>query len=189
VIDPSSTREVAAYGWDRQMTPYRIAFAAGAAWVTDATNDRVLRLEMTTGGLQVTEVAVGDQPTDIIATATGELWVRESRARTISSIDTAGRVVAERYQWDGSLLAADGDSVWTASVGRLIRLDPHRLAMGLSVAQGERINVDASAVVVDDHGIWVATRESAAGRRETRRRRREPQVREGFPGIGDGVAT
>ena len=159
VIDRAQNREVASYGWDRQMTPYDIAFTAGAAWVTDATNDRVLRLEMTAGGLRVDEVAVGDQPTDIVATSTGDLWVRESQAGTISRVDTARLVVAERYQWSGTLLAADGDSVWSASDGRLIQLAPRNLAVGQSVAQGARLNVDASAVAVDAHGLWVATRD------------------------------
>jgi hypothetical protein len=40
-----------------------------------------------------------------------------------------------------------------------VRLAPSLLAAGQSVAQGDRIIVDASAVAVDDHGIWVATRD------------------------------
>ena len=159
VIDREQNREVASYGWDRLMTPSGIAFTAGAAWVTDATNDRVLRLEMTTGGLRVDEVAVGDQPTDIIATPAGELWLLESQAGTISRVDTTRLAVAERHQWSGTLLAADGDSIWTTSGGLLVRLAPSLLAAGQSVAQGDRIMVDASAVAVDDHGIWVATRD------------------------------
>lgn len=37
--------------------------------------------------------------------------------------------------------------------------ESRNLAVGLSVAQGARLNVDASAVAVDAHGLWVATRD------------------------------
>jgi hypothetical protein len=160
VIDPSSDRAVTGHGGDGSVTPGGFAFTTDAAWVTDSANDRVLRLALVAGQLAIATVATGDQPTDIVATRSGDVWVRESGAGTIARIETATLQIAERHQWSGALLAPANDtSLWASSGLQLVELDPRALAVGQSVAQGERIVVDAVRVVDDGESLWIATRD------------------------------
>ena len=161
VIDPRSNQPVTGYGADGSLDPRGVVFVNGVAWITDAANNRVLRLRMIAGALRVDEVDVGDTPSDIVATGDGSLWVREEGAGTIARIDTTQLVVAERHQWSGALLAAAGDEeIWSIdATQRLVALTPRHLAVGLSVAQGARLTIDPVDVVVDGDVFWVATRD------------------------------
>jgi streptogramin lyase len=166
-IDPASGQAVAGYNGVGAIAARGIAFVDGDAWIADAANDRVVRLQLVGRELKTTTVATGDQPTEIIATGNGELWVREAGAGMIARIDTDRLTVAERHVWTGELFAADGDdSIWAADGGRLVSLTPSALAVGQSVALGARIDADATSVVVDDRFIWVATRDGHLQRYE-----------------------
>jgi streptogramin lyase len=167
VIDPASGQPVAGHNGVGAIAARGIAFVDGAAWIADGANDRVVRLQLVGSQLQTNTVATGDQPSEIIATGNGELWVREAGAGMIARIDTDRLTVAERHVWTGELLAADGDdSIWAADGGRLVSLTPSALAVGQSVALGARVDADATSVVVDDRFIWVATRDGHLHRYE-----------------------
>jgi DNA-binding beta-propeller fold protein YncE len=161
-IDPASNRIDASFGWIQPFGPYDMTFTGDTAWVTSSGADEVLRLRFSGSHLAVSPVRVGHQPTDVVATADGTVWVWNSLDGTISGIDPkAGRVRAT-YPWRTGLLAGDGHFVWADGGGQLVQLTPDLLAQGVSVAEGARIPVKAISAVPDDLGVWVASSNSLA---------------------------
>jgi hypothetical protein len=159
-IDPTSGQPIGGHAGDGTIAPRGIAFAGGATWITDAANDRVVRMQLIGDRVQSESVAVGDEPQEIVVTGNNELWVREAGDGTIARIDTERLVVAQRHTWTGALFAPDGaDAIWAADGGRIVSLTPRALAVGQSVALGARLDVDAAAVAVANDVIWVATRD------------------------------
>jgi DNA-binding beta-propeller fold protein YncE len=165
-IDPATNRVVFSYGWDARprFAPYRIAFSRDAAWVTD-TAGRVLRFEPTTTGVAVaSSPPLGGQATDIVVLSDGSVWVRLDLTERIAHIDPVTLQVTATRPWAGSLFAADADTIWTTDGDRLIQLNPSALASGVSVAEGARLPVHATAVAVDTDGIWVAMQDGGMAR-------------------------
>jgi YVTN family beta-propeller protein len=73
--------------------PTAIASGAGALWVSDAANDRVLRLDPRTHRIE-DRIPVGRDPGGLVATPHG-VWVVNTGSRTVSEIDPgSGMVVA-----------------------------------------------------------------------------------------------
>ncbi len=122
-----------------------LAFANGDAWVTSTAANEVVKLHLDDNRLVLSAYPVGAQPTDIIATSSGALWVRETDDRTLARIDPNTGSVVDRVSWTGPLLAAAGnDAIWTTEpepAGRLVQLNPASLHQGVSVSLGARLRV------------------------------------------------
>lgn len=166
IVDARRNHVIATYGWDAgpAVSPYRAAATGDAIWVTDATG-HLLKFSTNRNGnpMEVTWDLDG-QPTDIVALSDGSIWVWRSQKQLLSRVDPERGIVTNSYSWCCGLFAADGDQIWTSDGDRLIELNPELLAEGLSVAEGARLPVHATAVVPDHDGLWVAAEDNAVQR-------------------------
>lgn len=167
IVDATTNRIVATYGWDSgpaRVSPVRAAATAGAIWITDA-GGHLLEFSQNDRGSAVEQTwNLDGQPTDVVATADGALWVWRSQKQLLSRFDPEKGEVTASYQWCCGLFAADGTDVWVSDLDRLIELRPDLLAQGLSVAEGDRLPVRAAVVVPDRDGLWVAVRDGGLQR-------------------------
>jgi hypothetical protein len=184
VIDPTSNRVVAAYGYQNPVVSAdAIAFSDGAAWVSSGS--ALLRIEVQGERLIVDRVVVGGVLRGVVATSDGTLWVQSDPAPSpgpfsapsltgrIVRVDPRARRVADSFRWTGNLLDAAKDRIWASQVvwerstprTRLVELDPDRLAGGLSQALGTRTPLDAPYARyadADENGIWSGGRDGIA---------------------------
>jgi hypothetical protein len=165
IVDPAHSRIIATYGWEAgpAVAPYRAVATREAVWVTDTAGHL---LEFRTGGAPAAPRRwdVDGQPTDLAALEDGSVWVWRSEKQLLSRFDPAAGAVTTSHSWCCGLLAADGRGIWTSDGERLVELRPDLLGEGLSVAEGTRLPVAASAVVADGDGLWVATRDRSVQR-------------------------
>lgn len=153
VVDPARREVVAIH----EEGGYDVAFAAGHAWVSAPTTDEVLRLTVDPAGtLDVERVRVGRQPTNLVATGDGEIWVTESLAGTVSRIDAIALQAVERVPWDGSVLAASSRGLWAWRVSRpaeLVNVDPRDPS-----SPYETVTITGRPAAVEDVGeLWVGS--------------------------------
>lgn len=146
IVDARRNHVIAAYGWDAEpaVAPYRAAATADAIWVADATG-HVLKFSTNPKVAEVTTWDLDGQPTDIVALGDGSIWVWQSQEQLLSRFDPERGVVTDSYSWCCGLFAADGDKIWTSDGDRLIELSPQLLAQGISVSEGTRLPVHATA--------------------------------------------
>jgi hypothetical protein len=163
VVDATTGTLVDTFGWIRHapqyepMSTYDLAVLDGDAWVSDATGDRVFRLRLLGDRIEATPVPTGTQPTDVVTTDDGEVWVVESQDRTIARIDPRTMTVAERNDWRGGLLAWDRSTrtVWSNTDGWVQELigfrtgDPQHTLPHAAVLD---LITDPTTVWVREHG-------------------------------------
>ncbi len=162
-IDAQTGDIIRSYGYAEGFSPYDLAVMDDdSVWVSDASGDRVLHLVTDVDGADA-EVPVAGQPTDIVIARDGRIWVKQSLLGTVSGVDPVANEVVATNAWTGGLLAASVDgAVWTTDGDRLVQLAPDLLATGASAALGVRIEIKATAVAVDDSGLWVGGPEGVA---------------------------
>jgi hypothetical protein len=144
--------------------PYDLAVVGGSAWLTFTSRGVVDRLEVADSRLTVTAtVAVPDEPTDVVSTQDGSLWVGAHRSGSIHEMSTGSspRVISS-YDWSGRLLAPDRPgSLWTSDADRrIVTLTPAGLECCVSASLGDRVQLPGqpSALATDGRGgVYVAT--------------------------------
>ena len=106
-------------------SPCGIADAAGALWVSDAADARLLRIDPVTHAF--TKAAqLDDKPCEITA-AFGSLWIVTQSGRLDRVDPTSGHVIARIPVGDTSYQAiAAGDAIWVSNHGdgTVMRVDP-----------------------------------------------------------------
>ena len=173
VVDPERRQVVAVH----EEGGYDIAFAAGYAWVSAPTTDEVLRLGLgPAGALDIERVEVGRQPSNLVATGDGAIWVTESLAGTIARIDTNTLDVVERVSWDGAVLAASSRGAWAWRASRpdeLVNIDPSDPS-----SPYETVTVTGTPGAVEDvGGLWVSASAGVSYWRPTAQRSGQPDAR------------
>ena len=97
--------------------PTAVAVAAGAVWITDGFNDRVVPLDIATGRL-LAPVRVGRGASGIAAGA-GAVWVANTLDGTLSRLDPATRRVVATIEVGGAPrgVAVGAGAVWVTAHG------------------------------------------------------------------------
>jgi len=109
-------------------TPLGVATAAGSVWVADYDSNLVVQVDAQSGVVRA-QVAVGNGPSAIAATPTGDaVWVVNSRDGTVSRIDTTTAIVTTTITVgaDPGGIAVGPGGVWVAvsSTSAIVRIDP-----------------------------------------------------------------
>ncbi len=116
-----------------------IALGAGAAWVTDALDDAVMRIDASTGTVR-DRIPVGRRPTGVTVGA-GAVWVANNGDGTVSRVDPRTAQVTDTIEIGASpqdILFADG-RVWVSVRPR--RVEPEE-APGGTIRMETTIDVD-----------------------------------------------
>ena len=152
-VDPTGSRS-----WSNTHQAFNgVAFLAGKAWAT--TGSQVWVLDVSHHLTSTSTIVLPGATTQkgIVATQSGQLWVRV--AKSWLRIDPATNRVVDAVHWDGPMLgAAGGEAVWTSDGPRLVALSPALLHQGQSVAEGTRIVVPGLVEAVapsSDAGLFV----------------------------------
>jgi streptogramin lyase len=148
-IDVASQAEAGRLATDAPVTD--IAFAAGDAWIPDASRSAVLRIDPASG-LVLARVSV-PSPTSVTAGA-GAVWALSPQARLVSRIDPASNLVTPiRLDDVPGQVAIAGGSVWVShpTAGSLSRIDPARDAVAARVEVGS----GPLLIAADGDGLWV----------------------------------
>jgi peptide/nickel transport system substrate-binding protein len=135
--------------------PTAMSSGAGALWVTDAANSRVLKLDPESDRVE-DQIPVGNDPVAIVATPDA-VWVANSGSGTVSRISpTAGAVVDNIAVGNvPAAIAAGSDAIWVAdaSDGSLRRID----ARSDSVVATVELAQPLSGVAVGLDAVWVTS--------------------------------
>jgi YVTN family beta-propeller protein len=152
-IDAASRR--VSERFDVGNNPTAIAVGAGAAWVTDSTDNTLIRIAPAGDGAVMDTIAMGNGPGAIAASETA-VWVANSRDGNVSRIDPATRAVDAVIKV-GQLpsgLAVGAGAVWVANSlsGTVSRIDPrtNRVTQTIHVGGAPR------AVAVAAGHLWVS---------------------------------
>jgi hypothetical protein len=155
-IDPATAEVGATYPVPGYAAPHGLVAAFGSVWL--GGNQQIVRLDQATGQTQAT---IPGDAADLVAT-TDTVWAR--RGTELVAIDPATSTVGSILEGvpGGSILAADGRSIWAAGI-TLVRLDPETgvVASGEISTSGD----PAAAVLVAFGGTWVAAQQVAGGPR------------------------
>jgi ABC-type transport system substrate-binding protein/DNA-binding SARP family transcriptional activator/streptogramin lyase len=132
--------------------PGGVAYGAGATWVTDTADDRLLRVDP--AGRVVDRIPVGRGPAGV-ATGDGQVWVANQLDGTVSEVNpAAGVVVAKIGVGNGPVAVASGyGSVWVANVtdSTLSRIDPGSGRDAATIPLGST----PTGVAAGEGGVWV----------------------------------
>jgi ABC-type transport system substrate-binding protein/DNA-binding SARP family transcriptional activator len=135
--------------------PTAIAVGAGALWVTDASNDRVMKIDPESWRVE-DQIPVGRGPSAIVATRDAT-WVANTGSGTISEINaTSGTVVATvRVGSAPTSITAGAGAIWVADArdGSLRRIDPRRAAVVATIELAQPLD----DVAVGPGAVWVSS--------------------------------
>jgi peptide/nickel transport system substrate-binding protein len=94
--------------------PTAVALNAAGAWIADAGDDRVVRLDVDTNAI-AGATPVGEDP-DALLAAPDALWVANGRGGTVMRLDARSGKVTKTIRLGGTpdALAAAGGNVWAA---------------------------------------------------------------------------
>ncbi|HYS33127.1 MAG TPA: BTAD domain-containing putative transcriptional regulator [Streptosporangiaceae bacterium] len=138
--------------------PGGVADGAGSAWITDTSDDMLLRANV--GGRVLDRIPVGPGPAGVVVGG-GEVWVANQLDGTVSEVNPAsGTVVATIRVGNGSAaIAAAFGSVWVANVtdGTISRIDAASGQVSATIPLGSA----PAGLASGSRGIWAAT---SAGR-------------------------
>jgi ABC-type transport system substrate-binding protein/DNA-binding SARP family transcriptional activator/streptogramin lyase len=150
VLDAKHVRAVITGGGE----PGGIAYGAGAVWVTDTADDRLLRIDP--DRRTVDRIPVGHRPTGV-AVGGGQVWVVNQLDRNVSEINPrALRQVGTVQVGNGASAIAFGHgSVWVANATdySLSRIDPGRAKVVATVP----LAGVPGGVASGREGMWVAS--------------------------------
>ncbi|MBA2360258.1 MAG: winged helix-turn-helix domain-containing protein, partial [Actinobacteria bacterium] len=148
-IAPRSGRSLATV--ETGDNPTALAYGAGAAWVTDAVNNTVTRIDRT-GATQ--RIEVGSRPT-AIAVGAGAVWVANALDDTVVRLDPFTRTVEATIPVGRapSGLAVTAGVLWVANSGdgTVSRIDPATN----EVAKTVRVGGSAAGIASAAGSIWV----------------------------------
>jgi len=137
--------------------PSGLAYGAGAAWITDSSDDLLLRVD--SAHQVIDRIPVGRGPAGVTVYG-GQVWVANEFDGTVSEISpAAGIVVATIQVGNGPEAVASGyGSVWVANVTdhTLSRIDQ---ASGRVVATIP-LGGPPAGLAAGDRGIWVTSAET-----------------------------
>jgi ABC-type transport system substrate-binding protein/DNA-binding SARP family transcriptional activator len=137
--------------------PNGVAYGAGSVWVTDGSDDLLLRVDR--AGQVVDRIPVGRDPTGV-AFGAGEVWVANDLDGTVSEVNpAAGTVVSLIQVGNGPGPVAFGyGSVWVANVtdGTLVRINPGSGQITATVPLGSA----PAGLAAGAHAIWVTSPQS-----------------------------
>jgi hypothetical protein len=104
---------------------------------------------------EIERIPVTGSPTNLVLTTGGDLWVNDGDV--ISRIDWGAGGAVDQQPWSGALLAPSmTGGIWAVDGDRVVDLAPENLSVGVSVAEGDRYTVDATAVFETAFGLFVA---------------------------------
>jgi YVTN family beta-propeller protein len=137
--------------------PGGVASGAGAAWITDSADDRLLRVD--SAGQVVDRIPVGRGPAGVTV-AGGEVWVANEFDGTVSEVNpAAGTVVATvRVGIGPDAITSGFGSVWAANVtsNTLSRIDQVSGHVVATIPLGSA----PARLAAGDGGIWVTSTET-----------------------------
>lgn len=136
-------------------SPLRLAVGGGGLWESSATNGSLRRIDLSTmrvGG----SILVGRGPAGVTV-AGGLVWVANSRAGTVSTVDTTTQVVVGEQISVGSRpggIDAGTNTVWVATTGDDAVT---RIALASGAPEGAPVEVgpEPGAVAVGESAVWV----------------------------------
>jgi peptide/nickel transport system substrate-binding protein len=138
--------------------PAGVSIGAGSVWVSDAANDRLLRLDPQTHRV-VDRIPVGHSPSAIVANTQG-VWVANTGSRTVSEVNPrSGTVVATVPVGNAPVAVAfAAGAVWVAdaSDGTLIRIDPAKAAVVATIQLGQPLSDVAAGL----GAVWASSASS-----------------------------
>ena len=138
--------------------PAGMAVGAGALWVSDAANDRVLRLDAQTHRIE-DRIPVGRNPSGIVASS-GSVWVANTGGRTVSEIrPESGTVVATVPVGNAPTAIAYGaGAIWVAdaSDGTVTRIDPLTATAVATIQLGQPL----TDIAVGLGAVWASSASS-----------------------------
>ncbi len=154
VIEADGNR-VIRRGIGTHAAPLRLAVGGGGLWESSASNGSLRRIDLSTlrvgGGILVGRGPAG------VTVAGGLVWVANSRAGTVSTVDTTTQVVVGEQIAVGSRpggIDAGTSTVWVALTGEgaVARID-----LGSGEKEGSVIAVgpEPGAVAVGESAVWV----------------------------------
>jgi hypothetical protein len=123
--------------------------------VTQPAGSTVVVLEGGASGVvEVARIAVDGEPTDVVLTLGGELWVRAGR--TLTQLDpTTGSTVGAPIQWAGPLLAPSASGgIWTMDGVGIVDLHPDAPPPCVSCETGS-LQPTATLAVETPDGLYV----------------------------------
>jgi YVTN family beta-propeller protein len=134
--------------------PAGLAYGAGAAWITDSSDDLLLRVN--SAHQVVDRIPVGRGPSGVTV-AGGEVWVANEFDGTVSEVNpAAGTVVATITVGNGPEEITSGyGSVWVANLTdyTLSRIDQASGNIVATIPLGSA----PTGLAAGDHGIWVTS--------------------------------
>jgi ABC-type transport system substrate-binding protein/DNA-binding SARP family transcriptional activator len=137
--------------------PNGVAYGAGSVWVTDSTDNTLLRIDP--AGQVNDHIQVGDGPAGVVV-ADGEVWVANELDGTVSEVNPgSGTLVATIPAGIGpGVIAAGFGSVWVANVtsDTLSRINATTGDPGPTISLGSA----PSAIAVGDGAVWVTSQET-----------------------------
>jgi branched-chain amino acid transport system substrate-binding protein len=150
-------------------TPQGVAVAAGAAWIVDADEQLVRRVDRKSGA--VDNFSTGATPADVAA-AGAEVWVVESRRSgrtqvagprpaTVVRIDPRARTVRARVdlptagetvsRTSDDHVAVGAGSIWAVGPsGTVVRVDPRSQSVTATIR-----GFEATSVAAGEGGVWL----------------------------------
>jgi DNA-binding SARP family transcriptional activator/ABC-type transport system substrate-binding protein len=155
-VDTTKLRPVAQE--ETEGRPAGMAAGAGALWVSDAANDRVLRLDPQTHRIE-DRIPVGRNPSGIVASSRS-VWVANTGGRTVSQIlPDSGAVVATVPVGNAPVAIASGaGAIWVADAddGTVTRIDPVTATVAATIQLGQPL----SDVAVGLGAVWASSASS-----------------------------
>ncbi|HEX6689137.1 MAG TPA: serine/threonine-protein kinase [Solirubrobacterales bacterium] len=137
-------------------TPLRLAFGAGAVWVSSASTASVRRIDRATAKADA-PILVGRGPAGITVGG-GLVWIANSRSETVTRVDPSIRAIFGDPISVGARpggIDAGTDTVWVANSGEdsVSRID---IESGETVGDPISVGPRPGAVAVGGEAVWVA---------------------------------
>jgi tRNA A-37 threonylcarbamoyl transferase component Bud32/streptogramin lyase len=154
VIEAQGNR-VIRHGIGTHAAPLRLAVGGGGLWESSATNGSLRRIDLSTIR-PGRGILVGRGPAGVTVAA-GLVWVANSRAGTVSTVDTTTQVVVGEQIAVGAQpggIDAGTSSVWVAITGEGAVT---RIALASGEKEGAPLQVgpEPGAVAVGESAVWV----------------------------------
>ncbi|HEX3623083.1 MAG TPA: Hsp70 family protein [Acidimicrobiales bacterium] len=130
----------------------RVAFGAGAVWVTDQEASQLARIDPATNAVTDT-IPLGGKPQDVLVTA-GAVWVSLPDDGVVVRVDpTTDELTQVHVRGKPGYLAYGGGVLWVSDAANstLARIDPVKLVVSGDAASGGCPNF----VAADDASVWV----------------------------------
>jgi hypothetical protein len=116
------------------LSSYAAAFSGDTAVVTSGSGDTVALVRVVDGAFEIRTVDIGDQPTNVAVSRSGDVWVQQAGG-TLAQVDVQAARVERRVPWEGYLitgaeaeLSLDDAVLAVDSDQRVVEVEPGRYA-------------------------------------------------------------